>query len=321
MHGFTMHDLQCLDAVVRAGGFQAAAAVLHRSHPAVFAAITKLEKQLGLTLFDRSGYRVRLTEEGRSFHDRVQSLLGEWDGLRTHAAQLAMGEERALRVVIGDLCPLPETLGLLSRFFARCPGTRLHLDFETVTGPQEKLFDDEADLILHWVEKSDTRLEWIDLCNVPVLPVLSPALLPAPAVHELRPEHLRGLTQCVLRDSAQHSPPRDYFIVAGAHQCTVPDLLMKREIILQGMAWGHLPRFLIEGELRDGRLRSIAGPCLAGRVEELVAARRRDRPQGPVANRLWDYIHGQAPAMRAAVRAAGPSRKRPPVKRKGRKVD
>jgi DNA-binding transcriptional LysR family regulator len=229
MPGFTVHDLQCFDAVVREGGFQAAAAALHRSHPAVFAAVDKLEKQLGLKLFDRSGYRVSLTDEGRSFHARVQSLLREWEGLRLHGEQLAMGEESELRVVIGDLCPLPETLGLLSRFFARCPGTRLHLHFESVSGPLERLFDDQADLILHVIEKSDTRLEWIDLGTVPVLPVLVPGLLPSSVHRDIRPEQLRELTQCVLRDSARHSPPRDYFLVAGAHQCTVPDQLMKRK--------------------------------------------------------------------------------------------
>ena len=48
MSEFTLHDLQCFDAVVRVGGFQAAATQLHRSHPAVFAAVAKLERQLGL---------------------------------------------------------------------------------------------------------------------------------------------------------------------------------------------------------------------------------------------------------------------------------
>jgi hypothetical protein len=43
-----------------------------------------------------------------------------------------------LRVVLGDLCPLPPVLALLSHFFAQCPQTRLHLQFETVTGPWER---------------------------------------------------------------------------------------------------------------------------------------------------------------------------------------
>src|SRR6187431_2191202 len=113
MSEFTLHDLQCFDAVIREGGFQAAAAVLHRSHPAVFAAVAKLERQLDLKLLDREGYRVRPTEAGLSLQRRAQSLLREMESLRVHARQLVLGEETQLRVVIGDLCPRPQVLGLL----------------------------------------------------------------------------------------------------------------------------------------------------------------------------------------------------------------
>lgn len=306
MAEFTLHDLQCFDAVVREGGFQAAATRLNRSHPAVFASVAKLERQLDLVLLDRSGYRVSPTAAGLSFHHRAQSLLRELEGLRAHAAQLAMGEESELRVVVGDLCPRPQVLALLSRFFARCPATRLHLGFEAVTGPWERLFGGEADLILHRVDKSDPRLEWVDLREVELIPVVSAGLLPFPATDSITPERMREFTQCVMRDTAHQAPDRDHFVIEGAHQCTVPDQTMKKEVILHGLGWGHLPRFLIEEELRDGRLRSIAGRHLPGRVEELVAARRSDRPHGPVANRLWDHLRRQAPLLRDEATAAGP---------------
>jgi DNA-binding transcriptional LysR family regulator len=137
MSDFTLHELQCFDAVVDEGGFQAAAERLHRSHPSVFAAVAKLERRLGLDLLDRSGYRVRLTEAGQAFHRKVRVLLHEAEELRTYSAQLAMGEEAELRVVLGDLCPLPPVLELLSGFFAQRPQTRLHLQFET--GPWQSV--------------------------------------------------------------------------------------------------------------------------------------------------------------------------------------
>ncbi|MFE0844543.1 LysR family transcriptional regulator [Streptomyces rochei] len=180
MSNFTLHELQCFNAVVVHGGFQAAAERLHRSHPSVFAAVAKLERQLGLVLLDRSGYRVGLTEAGRAFHRKVRLLLHEAEELRTYAAQLAMGEEAELRVVLGDLCPLPPVLELLSRFFAPRPQTRLHLQFETVTGPWERLLEDEADLIVHRVPKSDVRMEWIDLGRVALVPSWRPVSCPSP---------------------------------------------------------------------------------------------------------------------------------------------
>ena len=69
---------------------------------------------------------------------------------------------------------------------------------------------------------------------------------------------------------------------------------MKKEIIVQGAAWGHLHDFLIEQELRDGRLLSIAGRHLQPGRMELAAARRRHLPHGPIANRLWQHIAERA---------------------------
>ncbi|MGN6319451.1 LysR family transcriptional regulator [Trinickia sp.] len=311
MNEFTLHDLHCFDTVVRAGGFQAAAAALHRSHPAVFSAVARLERQLGIALLDRSGYRVRLTADGRAFHRKAQTLLTEFNGLRTYASQLAMGEESELHVVIGDLCPRDPTLALLALFFASCPGTRMHLHVEAVGGPQERLLDGDADLIVHRIDKADPRLEWADLCKVELIPVIAPALLPAGLPRMVKPEHLRELTQCVMRDTARHTAPRDYFVLEGAPQCTVADQSMTREIILHGLGWGHLPQYMIEDDLRADRLRSLAGRHLPGACEEIVVARRGDKPHGPVAQRLWRYFgeHGAN-----AFRSPKPS----PVKRRRR---
>jgi len=92
----TIHQLLCFDAVVSEGSFQAAAERLRRAQPSVSLAVKNLESQLGLALLDRSGYRVALTEAGRSFHDQVRVFLQELRGLQNHARQLAMGEESEL---------------------------------------------------------------------------------------------------------------------------------------------------------------------------------------------------------------------------------
>jgi DNA-binding transcriptional LysR family regulator len=297
----TIQQLQCLDAVVSEGSFQAAAEKIRRSQPSVFAAVKNLESQLGLKLFDRSGYRVTLTEAGRSFHDRSRVFLQELDALRGHATQLRMGEESELKVVIGDVCPLPQTLALLRRFFDNCPGTRLHLHFEAISGPWERLLDGEADLILHHIDKADPRLEYQDLFRVRLTPVAAPNFLRFPISRSITPERMRDHVQCVIRDTARHSPPKDYYLVEGARTWTVSDQLMKRELILQGMGWGHMPRYLIEGDLAKGRLLDLTGKHLKGGQVDLVAARLRMAPHGPVAMRLWSYIHEQTQSFAKAV--------------------
>jgi DNA-binding transcriptional LysR family regulator len=92
-------------------------------------------------------------------------------------------------------------------------------------------------------------------------------------------------------------------VVEGARSWTVSDQLMKKEVILQGMGWGHLPDFLIADELSSGELLSIKGQHLAGGSVELVTARRRNVAHGPVAERLWRFVAGQSPLRRSKGRA------------------
>jgi DNA-binding transcriptional LysR family regulator len=294
LDGLTLHQLLCFDAVVSEGSFQAAADKLGRSQPSVSASIKNLESQLRLTLLDRGGYRVTLTNAGRSLHQKTTVFLSEFQSLRNHANQLAMGEESELRVVIGDLCPLRETLQLLRTFFDDCPGTRLHLHFDALSGPWERLLEGEADLILHHVDKSDTRFEFMELFVVRLVPVVAPNFLRFTITSSIKPEHMRDYVQCIIRDTARHLPPKDYYLLEGARTWTVSDQLMKRELILQGMGWGHLPINLIQHDLDAGTLVPITGDYFKGGTLNLGAARRRQAPHGPIAQKLWRFIGDQS---------------------------
>ena len=65
---------------------------------------------------------------------------------------------------------------------------------------------------------------------------------------------------------------------------------MKKELILLGMGWGHMPLHLIERELQRGKLLSIEGKHFKRVTRDIVAARLRERPAGPVAERLWRFL-------------------------------
>ncbi|GJI88783.1 MULTISPECIES: LysR family transcriptional regulator [Duganella] len=293
--GFTLHELACFLAVAELGSFQKAATRLHRSHPSVFAAVASLERQLGLALFDRSGYRVAVSAAGEAFLDRARQMLDSARQMETQARQIAMGEEVRLAVVIGDLCPLPATLHLLRRFFAQCPGTRLDLHFEALSGPWERLQSGEADLIFHHLEQAEMRFDARGWQRVRLVPVVAPDFLDFPVHAGITPEMMRPYVQCVIRDSARNGAPRDYFVVDGARRCTVADQFMKREVILQGMGWGHMPLYLVEEDLAQGRLLSMAGDHFRESELELVIARRRDVAHGPVATRLWEHLVAHLP--------------------------
>src|SRR4051794_15438549 len=188
MEKFTLQELICFDAVVREDGFQGAAAKLHRTHSAVFAAVAKLERQVGLQLLDRSGYRISLTEAGRAFHKSAERVLKEAAALASQAVQLAGGCETELHICIGDLCSLAPTFSYVQQCLTNLPSIDLHLHSESISGPWEKLLDGEVDIIFHHIDESDHRFEWIPLYSVDVVPVAAPGFMPYADARALRPE-------------------------------------------------------------------------------------------------------------------------------------
>ena len=289
----SLSQLRVLDAIVAAGSLQAAAARLNRTHPTLHTSLNKMEQALGFKLFDRGGYRLELSSEGAAFLSRARRVLAEMNDLQTYATRVAAGEESELRVVIGDLSPLPTMLGLLRKFSAAHPYTQLHLRFEALSGPWELLLEDKVDLILHHVPDGDTRFEAIPLGRVSLIPVVAPGFLPFPAA-AATVDRMRELVQCVIRDSARIPSTRSYFVVEGARTCTVSDQMMKKEVILQGLGWGHMPDYLIGEELANGKLISFSNRYFRGGVVHLVAARKAGKPQGPIASKLWQALEGQS---------------------------
>jgi DNA-binding transcriptional LysR family regulator len=67
----TLDALQVLDAIARCGTFAAAAGELHRTTSTLSYTVKKLEDDLGVQLFDRSGYRATLTNAGHLLRSSV----------------------------------------------------------------------------------------------------------------------------------------------------------------------------------------------------------------------------------------------------------
>jgi DNA-binding transcriptional LysR family regulator len=287
---FTLQQLLTLDAVITQGSFQAGADFLNKTHPSVIAALRKLENDLGFTLFDRSGYRTVLTEQGSLFYARSKRLLGEMNALREHATSIRKGEAVELNVVLGDVTPPVETLSTLRRFGEEYPNVRLNLFFENLAGPNQRLLAGEADLILHHIDKADPRYDYRDICQVSIVPVVAPGFLRFPVTKELRYSDLRDYTQCIIRDTASDDANKSYFVLPDSPHITVGDQYTKKEIIKQGMGWGHMPHFLIEEELRSRQLVLIDGNYIQGVTVDIVVARQSDREHGKMAECLWQMF-------------------------------
>ncbi len=104
----TLEALRVMDAIDRRGSFAAAADELGRVPSALSYTMQKLEEELDVVLFDRSGHRTKFTNVGRMLLERGRVLLEAADKLTTDAEALARGWETHLTLVTEALVPTDE---------------------------------------------------------------------------------------------------------------------------------------------------------------------------------------------------------------------
>jgi DNA-binding transcriptional LysR family regulator len=156
-------QLEYFRVVARFGHVTRAAQSLGISQPALSRAIGRLERELGVELFDRRGRAVQLNRFGRSFAGRVERALGEIDLGRRELAELA-GLEGGV-VSLGFLHTLgiqviPELLGA---FRASFPGVTFSLMQNASDTIYRHLWDGDVDLCFAPPPMREEGIVWTEL--------------------------------------------------------------------------------------------------------------------------------------------------------------
>src|SRR5256885_671829 len=116
-----LNSLRAFESAARLGNFSAAAQALHVTHGAISRQVRQLEQWLGVTLFERIGRRVRLTDQGRDYLNGIQSAFDT-----IGAATRRLTETTTRRRIAIDALPTFTMRWLLPRL-ARFP---LHSEVE-----------------------------------------------------------------------------------------------------------------------------------------------------------------------------------------------
>ena len=108
MHtAITIDALKVLDAIDRKGSFAGAANELFRVPSAISYTVQKLEEDLNVAIFDRTGHRAALTPAGRYLLEEGRTLLEAAENLAHTTRQVAQGWETRLRIGFNSLLRVP----------------------------------------------------------------------------------------------------------------------------------------------------------------------------------------------------------------------
>jgi len=121
-----LRQLRYFVTVAEHGHFGRAAAQLHISQPAVSQQVARLERELGLVLFDRSRRQIALTAAGEAFLPEARRVLRAADRAARAAADLTAGTTGLLRVGSSEGLG-PHLEQILTAFRRRRPAASLHL--------------------------------------------------------------------------------------------------------------------------------------------------------------------------------------------------
>lgn len=252
----TLDALSVLDAIDRKGSFAAAAEELHRVPSAVTYAVQKLEEDLDVLLFDRSGHRASLTEAGRQLLGEGRHLLHAAAELEARVKRVATGYEVELRIAVDDIVPMERLYPLFRDFYREDCGTRLRLLTEVYGGAWDALVTGRADLVIGAPGEGPAgggysthplgTVQW-EFMVAPTHPL---AQTPEP----LRPEDILKYRSIAAADSSRNLPPRTSGLLTGQDVLTVPDIRYKIEFQRVGLGVGYLPVHMTREEVKNGRL-------------------------------------------------------------------
>lgn len=284
-------QLRVFVAIVDCGSFSAAARDLRRAQSAVSNAIANLEAALGVTLFDRKGWRPQLTAHGQALLPDARSVLARTDQLKARARGLTQGLETELSLVLDVMFPVEQLVILAAAFQRTFPTVVLRLCTEVLGGVPELVLAGEYDLGIQG-SLPDIAEHFISypLPAIALAPVSAPGH-PAAGIRKIPQSVLRDYTQIVLTDRSRWSDGRS-FAVFGEHRILTSDLGSKHAMLRAGLGWGFMPRSVVKEDLASARLieLDLAERSPRSRHVPLFLIHRRSDRLGPAAQWVVDAL-------------------------------
>lgn len=252
----TIDALKVLDAIDRKGSFAGAASELFRVPSAISYTIQKLEEDLNVSIFDRTGHKAVLTPAGRHLLNEGRALLNAAENLAHSTQQIAQGWETRLRIGFNSLLPAECLMPAIRNFQNLSVPVDVQIIEEVFAGAWDALQSRRVDLIVG-----------ADLLSKPTGSFATRTLGQVPFVFAVAPNHplakLKGALSesqiiqypaAVAADTSRALSPGHAGIFSRQRTITVTNIDQKIAIQEAGLGVGWLPKPRIRQQLANGTL-------------------------------------------------------------------
>jgi DNA-binding transcriptional LysR family regulator len=249
----SLEHWRSLLAVVDAGGYAQAAAVLHKSQSAVTYAVQKMEALLGVKVFEVVGRKAHLTSTGEVLYRRAKALLDEAGALEGAAGTLAAGWEPELRLSVEIIFPTWLLLQSFAHFAEERPQTRLELYESVLSGTDEALLTRKVDLAI--CSQVPPGFMGDPLMRIRFVAAAHPNHPLHQLGRALTLQDLRKHRHLIIRDTGSQRRSGSWL---GAEQSwTVSQNATSIHAAVMGLGFAWFPEETIRGELQRGELKPL----------------------------------------------------------------
>jgi DNA-binding transcriptional LysR family regulator len=291
MHtAITIDALKVLDAIDRKGSFAGAASELFRVPSAISYTVQKLEEDLNVSIFDRSGHKAVLTSAGRYLLEEGRSLLEAAENLAHTTRQVAQGWETRLRIGFNSLLPAECLFPAIRDFHQLGVPVDVQIIEEVFAGAWDALQSRRVDMVVG-----------ADLLSKPAGAFATKSLGEVPFVFAVGAEHpLASVTgplaeadiaqypAAVAADTSRSLPPGHAGIFRLQRTLTVSNIDQKILAQEAGLGVGWLPYPRIREQLARGSL--IAKETSEPRSAISVHLARHSEDKGKALMWFWDRL-------------------------------
>ncbi|MGA3158123.1 MAG: LysR family transcriptional regulator [Steroidobacteraceae bacterium] len=250
----SLEQWRALQAVVEAGGYAQAATALHKSQSAVTYSVQKLERLLGVKVFEIRGRKALLTATGEVLYRRARALLEEAGTLERAAKHLAAGWEPEIRLAAEIAFPTWLMLEILQAFSKERDQTRIELYETVLSGTDEMLAARQVELAI--CAQVPTGFIGDVLLTVNFIAAAHPDHPLHQLGRELTLQDLRKHRQLVLRDSGSRRD-RNIAWLGAEQRLTMSNKATSIHAATMGLGFAWFSKDWIRAELAAGTLKPL----------------------------------------------------------------
>lgn len=298
LEAVTIDQLRTFIAAADEGSFSAAGRKLRRAQSVVSQTLANLEKQLEVTLFDRSARYPQLTDQGKALLVQARVVVDSMGTFKAKARTLAEGLEPELSVAIDVMYPMSMLTEVVGGFREAYGSTPLRLHVEALGAVVQPVLDGTCriGIIGSLPLMPELGLDAEKILELPLITVVAAGHPLAGHRKQLGIKELGAHVQLVLTDRSTLTAGKD-FGVLSPQTWRLADLGAKHAFLLAGFGWGHMPAPLVQADIKAGRLVRIFPENLpsSSAVMGMFAIYRKDAPPGPAGRWFIDRLKEHAP--------------------------